>query len=218
MQSSDRRVQRIDFRDDVRVPSWSVEAVSAWVTDVQHLPPRNAKDVPAPALKRSAFTRETVEAATSRASKDSWFSAVKCIGRIGRKSCRGCVDVMLAGESVEWSCKTCGDRGVITGFVGTDLDLSEFVPRGKVVHWGIDDQERELLISATTNIRELRAVIARARPDVELDGLLLIEATVDELDDMYTLVEELTDVTRSQRRIELLDGLRASLSTSIDGF
>ena len=65
---------------------------------------------------------------------------------------------------------------------------------------------------------ELRSIISRARPHVEVPGLLLIDATVEELDEMYTLVEELTDVMPRGRRRELLDGLRASLCNSMDGF
>ena len=60
--------------------------------------------------------------------------------------------------------------------------------------------------------------MARASPAAEVPGLLLVQATVDELDEVYTLVEQLTDATRSRRRVELLDGLRASLCTSMDGF
>ena len=41
---------------------------------------------------------------------------------------------------------------------------------------------------------------------------------MEELDELYTLVEGLTDRTRSRKRHELLDDLRASLSVSMDGF
>ena len=91
-------------------------------------------------------------------------------------------------------------------------------PLEEVVAWGIDDEERELLTQATTEIPELRAIVARGYPRAAIEGLLVVEATVEELDEMYTLVEELTDIARSRKRIEMLDGLRASLSTSIDGF
>ena len=47
---------------------------------------------------------------------------------------------------------------------------------------------------------------------------MLLQATVDELDEIYTLVEHLTDATRSRRRIELLDGMRMDLCTAMDGF
>ena len=75
-----------------------------------------------------------------------------------------------------------------------------------------------MLLDATTHIPELRAIVTRARHEPQVEGVFLVEATVTELDDIYTLVEELTDGTRSRRRIDLLDGLRASLCTSIDGF
>lgn len=122
------------------------------------------------------------------------------------------------GDRIEWSCDGCGDNGVVTGFSGGESDLSDFQPLEEVVAWGFDDEERELLTQATTEIPELRAIVARGCPHAEIEGLLVVEATVEELDEMYTLVEELTDIARSRKRIEMLVGLRASLSTSIDGF
>jgi hypothetical protein len=41
---------------------------------------------------------------------------------------------------------------------------------------------------------------------------------VAELDEMYSLVEALMDATRGRKRLEILEGLRASLCHSIDGF
>jgi hypothetical protein len=84
--------------------------------------------------------------------------------------------------------------------------------------WGFDDEERTLLMAATTQLPELREVVERARPHADFPGLLLLKATVEELDDIYTLVEELTDGTRSRRRRDLLDGLRASLCSAMDAF
>ena len=46
----------------------------------------------------------------------------------------------------------------------------------------------------------------------------MVEASVDELDEMYSLVEALMDGTRSRRRLDQLAGMRATLCTSIDGF
>lgn len=46
----------------------------------------------------------------------------------------------------------------------------------------------------------------------------MVEASVDELDEMYSLVEALMDGTRSRRRREQLEGMRMTLCTSIDGF
>jgi hypothetical protein len=89
---------------------------------------------------------------------------------------------------------------------------------GKQRLWGFDDAERRLLFDATTNMPALRAVIERARPHVEIQGLWLVQATVRELDEMYSLVEALMDGARGRRRLELLEGLLATLCTSIDGF
>lgn len=96
--------------------------------------------------------------------------------------------------------------------------MSRYVPQGETHPWGYDEEERRVLVAATADLPPLRAVLARGTPRDDIPGLILVEATVDELDEMYTLVEELTDATRSRARIEVLDGLRRSLCTSIDGF
>lgn len=192
-----------------------------WLTELSHLPPEDQADVPPVARERAAFTRAVVEAATSRAvTSEPWGTAVRCIERAGPKSCSGRATVVRdrARSAIEWACPTCGVDGVIRGIVDSAHDLSAHVPRGKTVPWGMDDEEREVLWEATRWTPSLRAVIARASPHPEMPELLMLFATVSELDEVYTMVEELTDGTRSRRRRELLDGLRASLSTSIDGF
>jgi hypothetical protein len=88
----------------------------------------------------------------------------------------------------------------------------------KKVLWGFDEEQRAILVPATAQIPELRAVIDRAEPHGEIPGLWVLRATIEELDQMYMLVEHLTDATRSRRRIDVLDGLRMSLCTSMDGF
>lgn len=117
-----------------------------------------------------------------------------------------------------WSCAICGDRGLVSNFKGSESDLSGWAPRGKTVVWGIDDDERKVLLDATRELPDLRAIVARARCEPEIEGVYVVEATVEELDQVYTLVDELTDCTRSRPRLLLLEGLRRSLSTSIDGF
>lgn len=84
--------------------------------------------------------------------------------------------------------------------------------------WGFDDGEREILVAATAQIPELRAVVARGTRRAELGDLWVVEASVAELDEIYSLVEALIDGTRSRRRREQLDGMRATLCTSMDGF
>lgn len=191
-----------------------------WITDLRHLPSVDAPQGSAVAAKRARFTREVVEAATSRREAAPWRSAVRCLGRVGRRACDGRVHVgHLVARHVVWSCPACGDHGDITGFEGSAHDLSSFVPgRKKLRLWAFDDEERGVLLAATMDLPALRAVVSRGSPAVDLEQALMVQATVDELDDIYTLVEHLTDATRSRRRIELLDGLRHGLCSAMDGF
>jgi hypothetical protein len=191
--------------------------MATWITDMTDIAPAGA-DVPEAARLRSEFTRAVVEAATSRRVEGSWCSAVRCVGHHRKKKCSGMITVERSDDEVQWSCGECGEGGVVSHFRGTASDLSAYAPRGKTVLWGFDEQERKVLVDATTEIPELRAIVARGRIEPRVVGVFLVEATVAELNEVYSLVEELTDCTRSRRRIDLLDGLRASLCTSMDGF
>lgn len=75
-----------------------------------------------------------------------------------------------------------------------------------------------MLLEATAQIPTLRAVLERAQQRSDLGGRWLVQSTVAELDEMYSLVEALMDATRGRKRLEILEGLRASLCHSIDGF
>jgi hypothetical protein len=194
-------------------------AMATWSTDLSHCAPQDATDVPLAARRRGQFCRDVVEAATSRRAGPTWRCAVRCVGRIGRKRCGGWLDVAYApGRAVEWSCEVCGERGVITGLEGSASDLSRYAPRGKTRVWGMDEEERSLLRAATSSIPELRVLVSRGTPREDIPGLLLVEATVAELDELYALVAALMDARGGRRRREILDGLLRSLCTAIDGF
>ncbi len=90
--------------------------------------------------------------------------------------------------------------------------------RNKNRLWGFDDAERELLIAATAEIPTVRAVVERAERRADLDGLWLVKSNVEELDEVYSLVSALMDGTRSRKKLDLLDGMLATLCTSMDGF
>jgi hypothetical protein len=181
------------------------------------LPAGNLTEVPAEARGRIDFTRRVVEAATSRAPSGAWTSVVRCVARAERKVCRERIQVARPErDTIEWSCAKCGERGTITGFAGSERDLSGFIPTVKTYLWGVTQESHDLLYAATEDIPELRAVISRASPVDEIPGFLRIDATMRELDDLYTLVEELTDATRSRRRIEILGDLRGDLCAVMD--
>jgi hypothetical protein len=195
-------------------------SMKRWSADVRDRATAHEPKQPAAAARHAAFRRAIVEAAASRRGEGRWCSAVRCIGRVGRKACSARIHVARPeAERVEWSCVTCGQHGEVTGFVGTELDMSAYVPSKKKLRvWDFDDEEREVLLTATTHIPSLRAIVARASPAAEGEGLLIVQVTINELDEVYTLIEQLTDATCSRRRIERLDGMRASLCSAMDGF
>lgn len=84
--------------------------------------------------------------------------------------------------------------------------------------WGFDDEGREFVLEMTEGIPELRAMVARAQRQAGEGGMWLVKATVDELDQMYDLAQAMMDATRSRRRLDMLEGMLASLCTSMDGF
>lgn len=84
--------------------------------------------------------------------------------------------------------------------------------------WGFDDAERELLVAGTAQLPDLRALMTRAERRDDLQGVWIVQASVKELDEMYSLVEALMDGTRSRRRREQLEGLLATLCNSMDAF
>jgi hypothetical protein len=189
-----------------------------WITDVLDLLPAYEAESTV-ATPRTELVREIVEAATSRRDEGSWSSAVRCIARVKRRVCGARLNIARPEVGrIEWSCAACGEDGVITGFEGTELDLSPYAPgKKKLRFWGFDDEGRAVLRAAAYNPL-LRAVISRARPAPDVPGLLIVEATVEELDEMYTLVEHLEAMTRGRRRRDLFRGMRADLSVAIDGF
>jgi hypothetical protein len=190
------------------------------ITDLRQPVHTEASTGTATDAKRERFAQEVAEAATSKHEPAPWKSAVRCIARVGRRVCRARVHVThFSAGRVGWSCQSCGAYGEVRGFEGSLYDMSPFVPKGgKLRVWAIDDEERKVLREAAALMPEVRAVVARGTPAVDLDAALMIQATMAELDELYTLVESLEDMTRSRARLELLRGLRMGLSTAIDGF
>jgi hypothetical protein len=84
--------------------------------------------------------------------------------------------------------------------------------------WAFDEEERGILWRATVHFSELRELLGRARKDEDDEGMWLVTATEEELDEMYTLVDALMDRTRNRKRFYRLDGTLAGLAMAMDGF
>ena len=188
-------------------------------TDMRHLLSRDEADNPASDPRHGDLARQLVDAATSRRAGTLWPSAVRCIARVRRKTCGAWLDVTREGaERIEWSCKTCGVGGAITSFEHSAHDMSPYIPRKKTVLWGLDQESRDMLYMCTALIPSLRAVVSRASPLTEIKGFLRVDATIDELDEIYTLVEHLYSIFPGRRKRELLDAPRRDLCGAMDRF
>lgn len=84
--------------------------------------------------------------------------------------------------------------------------------------WGFDEEQREVLLSASYDLPELAALVLRASRHQEIAGLWIVWATGHELDAVYSMVEALEHGAGGRKRRELLEGMRMSLCSSIDGF
>ena len=161
--------------------------------------------------------RGLVEAATSRLGEPRWRTAVRCIGGDGPTSCDSPIEVTYDGvDSIVWSCTAgCGETGVITGFVGSQSDLSVFVTLGPEVTWEFDESEYELLRTATRALPELRGTIIRAELHAEIAGRVVVKATPEELEDIDMMVAHLAEATRGGAKLEILRGITRSLSAAL---
>jgi len=93
-----------------------------------------------------------------------------------------------------------------------------YVSRDERRLWGFDEAERKVLLASTDLLPSLASLLARAERHQQIEDLWIVWSTVNELDEVYSLVEALIDTTRSRKRRELLDGMIATLCTSMDGF
>ena len=79
------------------------------------------------------------------------------------------------------------------------------------------DEGRRVLKEATKGSPRLEMVMLVSLPDFGSSDWV-VDATVRDLDEMYSLVESLMERARGQRQREVLEELLAGLSISMDGF
>lgn len=189
--------------------------VPVWSTDLRHLPPTSRSG---PGHERGVFVRAIVEAATSRLGEPRWCTVIRCLGSEGGTKCDGRIEVSYDGaDSIEWSCRAgCGESGRVTGFVGSEHDLSLFVTMGPEITWCLAEDEHEALLTALRGLPELRGTITRAEP-TGIANQVKVKATVEELEDLSAAIENLTVTTRSHVKREVVRRSLRSLSAALGG-
>lgn len=165
------------------------------------------------------FTTSIIQAATSRLTKDQWPCAARCVARISRSPCRACVYVQQKShDDIHWTCPSCGRTGTITGYAKGIFDYCEYAHGDKGEHqWGFDWDVRQYCLKITDWSPPLYSVIWRGCYYEENDFFGL-NATLEELDALYTIAEHERYRVRSPRQEALVNTVLQSLCTGMDGF
>jgi len=97
-----------------------------WVINIQHWlnETKSGPAVPQLSLKVKKLS-EIITYATSGAAGIPTESNPKCWRRPKRKPCKGELDIELdqAAGQIHWSCGTCSDEGVVSGWEGLIWDM-----------------------------------------------------------------------------------------------
>lgn len=100
-----------------------------WIIDITHYGTDRLSiwDIPQPARRLAEYFGSIVGAATLSGPGSTVHTALRCRRRPGRKPCSGhiVVERFEVPPEIEWSCSSCGDRGVIRNWRRTGWDLSE---------------------------------------------------------------------------------------------
>jgi hypothetical protein len=200
---------------DHREPGRAVNRT--WMTDLGDLPPADA-DASVAARRRAAFTRAVVEAATATCSRAWWRSAVACVGRRGRKLCRAYVEVRVTRDldAAQWTCASCGDRGMVTGWIDTAHDFVSFPPEGGDTRaLALDEAAYGTLLTLADGQPDERSILVRATP-VDDGAALALTASAGELQDLLLLVDEGMATARQRSELVRLDRIRAEVRAAMD--
>jgi len=99
-----------------------------WIIDITHYGRDKASiwDIPPHARRLAEYFGSIVGAATLAAPGVAVHTALRCRRRPGRRPCPGHIvaERFEVPPEIEWSCSSCGDRGVIRNWRGTGWDLS----------------------------------------------------------------------------------------------
>ncbi|MBN1288390.1 MAG: hypothetical protein JXA49_01985 [Actinobacteria bacterium] len=193
-----------------------------WIIDITHFGTDRASiwDIPPHARRLAEYFGSIIGAATLTGPGLVVHTALRCRRRPGRKPCPGriVVERLEVPPEIEWSCSSCGDRGVLRNWRRTGWDLSE---KGEF----LNGTERRIGIELTAEQYDVLRKGGVAF-DAESDRIVLgaittgrgieIRGTFDELDYfLECLAAEANHETNPARR-RLLDAAYDVLQAEMD--
>jgi len=186
-----------------------------FVSDLRHFLDM-PDDAPSPAMRLGLQFAAIVRAASVRPVGTGARSAVGCIRRPGRRPCEGFIMVFRrTNGEIAWSCDTCGDEGVITGWEGSPTDLS-----------GVDDSYAdgaELMLLVARELYELiRGVLLLddacellvARAEGTAAGVVLKGSTTA-FEELVEYVASEANAETNRRRMRFLDEACTALESAL---
>ena len=114
----------------------SRKALLTYVTDLRHfLDDGDLPDLPGPAMALAPHQGAIVEWMTMVLPADTEVTNVHCRRRPHRRRCDGRIEArfLAQGDAIAWRCPPRGDHGVISGWIGTRWDRSEFLTDASAV-------------------------------------------------------------------------------------
>jgi hypothetical protein len=190
----------------------------SWIIDLRHFLDDAGLPVGGPPGRLAAYWCQLIEAATARRDGAWGGSAVRCRRSPRRVRCTGYVRVRRsdATETVEWECATCGDRGVISGWVETAWDLRGVAAyrTGPLIEVRLSHDEYADLRGCEAIGVETPVLLAAATVDGDA---LVLAGTEAELDDVLGHVAAEANHTRDRRRRLALDAVYARLEDALAG-
>jgi hypothetical protein len=186
-----------------------------FVSDLRHFLDM-PDDAPAPARRLGLLLAAIVRAASVRPVGTGGTSAVGCIRRPGHRPCDGFIMVFRrTNGEIAWSCDTCGDEGVITGWEGSPTDLS-----------GLDDGYAggdELVLLVARELYELISGVLLlddacellvARAEGTAAGVVLKGSTAA-FEELVEYVASEANAETNSRRMRSLDAACAALEATL---
>ncbi len=188
-----------------------------YMVDQRHyldvLNPRRVESIPAPARRIATFFGSIVEGVTAGWDDPTDGCAVtsRCIGRVGRRRCPDRVVARIQADgTIEWTCLTCGEHGIIHHWQETPWNLTGqgnklFPTPDVMVGLELSMAEFEAVSSIVALDAEARRVVAAARvPD---DDRVLVDAPRAWVEHLVRFIASEANHTRSRKKKLLYEAI-----------
>ena len=190
-----------------------------FITDMTHFEGIPSGTSHEPARRIAQFFGAIVSAGSVSPADKLIESALFCRRRPGRRQCPGHLRIRRDSVSgiITWHCSWCDDQGEISNWEGTSWNLSRWAP-GRSANLKLHE-----VVLTGDEIRELRRSLILSPEGESLiygavisDKGIVIQATVDELDDLQGYIAFEANHEEKRRRQRILDQIYEHIETLLE--